>query len=166
VTGAISDSQAMWRDDPNATGPAPHLFQKGGVSVARATALSDKAIVEQIGDFQLGEQLAAEHAIIHDKVLVIDPLDDERCVVAFGSHNLGYKASYANDENLSIVCGNRPLAEAYASHVLDVYDHYRFRAFQADADTAHQWDGKLRRRDDWQRKSSRRLARYLGGRGT
>ena len=50
------------------------------------------------------------------------------CTVIFGSHNLGYKASYANDENLVIVRGNRALAEAYAVHVIDVWEHYRFRA--------------------------------------
>jgi phosphatidylserine/phosphatidylglycerophosphate/cardiolipin synthase-like enzyme len=163
VTGAISDSQAMWQEPGGSTnGAVPHVFQQGGVSVIRATALSDKAIVEPIGNFALGEQLAAEHAIIHDKILVLDPLDSERCVVAFGSHNLGYKASYANDENLTIVRGNRALAEVYATHVLDVYDHYRFRAFQADSTAANRWDGQLHRTDTWQEKSSRRLARYLG----
>ena len=64
---------------------------------------------------------------MHDKILVIDPLDRHRCVVVTGSHNLGYRASYNNDENLVIVRGHRALAEAYAAHVLDVYDHYRWR---------------------------------------
>ena len=32
-----------------------------------------------------------------------------------------------NDENLLIVRGHKPLAHAYAVHVMDVYDHYRFR---------------------------------------
>ena len=44
------------------------------------------------------------------------------------SHNLGYRASYCNDDNLLIVRGNRALAIAYAVHVLDLYDHYVFRA--------------------------------------
>ena len=34
-----------------------------------------------------------------------------------GSHNLGFKASYANDENMLIVQGNQALAQAYAVHV-------------------------------------------------
>ncbi len=65
-------------------------------------------------------------AIIHDKVMVIDPFADD-CVVITGSHNLGYTASYNNDENLLIIQGNRKLAVAYATHVLDVYDHFSWR---------------------------------------
>jgi phosphatidylserine/phosphatidylglycerophosphate/cardiolipin synthase-like enzyme len=66
------------------------------------------------------------HAVIHDKILVIDPFTDDSIVVT-GSHNLGFKASYSNDENLVIVRKDRPVAEAYAAHVLDVYEHYRWR---------------------------------------
>ncbi|MGE5195477.1 MAG: phospholipase D-like domain-containing protein, partial [Deltaproteobacteria bacterium] len=64
--------------------------------------------------------------IIHDKIVVIDPFADN-CVVVTGSHNLGHKASFNNDENLVIIEGNRKLAVAYASHVLDVYDHFSWR---------------------------------------
>ena len=66
------------------------------------------------------------HAVIHDKILVIDPFRDDCCVIT-GSHNLGFKASYSNDENLLILTGNRPVAEAYAAHVLDVVNHYNWR---------------------------------------
>lgn len=72
------------------------------------------------------EILSAGFAIIHDKVMVIDPFS-ENCVVITGSHNLGHKASYDNDENLVIVKGNKKLALAYATHILDVYDHFSFR---------------------------------------
>lgn len=72
------------------------------------------------------EILSAGFAIIHDKVVVIDPFSDH-CAVITGSHNLGHKASYNNDENLAIIRGNRKLAAAYASHVLDVYDHFAWR---------------------------------------
>jgi phosphatidylserine/phosphatidylglycerophosphate/cardiolipin synthase-like enzyme len=72
------------------------------------------------------EILNAGFAIIHDKVLVVDPFSDD-CVVVTGSHNLGHKASYDNDENLVIVEGNKKLAVAYATHVLDVYDHFSWR---------------------------------------
>lgn len=66
------------------------------------------------------ELYRAGHAIIHDKIVVIDPFAD-RCVVVTGSHNLGWRASHNNDENFVIVHGHRPLAEAYACHVLDIY---------------------------------------------
>ncbi|MFW8644577.1 phospholipase D-like domain-containing protein [Rhizobium beringeri] len=85
------------------------------------------AISAQFGDLR-PELLSAGHAIIHDKIVVIDPLHPDNCTVITGSHNLGYKASYQNDENLLIVRGNQSLAVAYAIHILDVYDHYVLRA--------------------------------------
>jgi phosphatidylserine/phosphatidylglycerophosphate/cardiolipin synthase-like enzyme len=95
------------------------------------------------------EILNAGFAIIHDKVMVIDPFS-ENCTVITGSHNLGYKASYDNDENLAIIKGNKKLALAYASHILDVYDHFSFRYWfkrgkDSDynlADTSEDWLGK------------------------
>ncbi len=108
-------------------------------------------------------------AIIHDKILVLDPADPVNCVVAFGSHNLGYKASYANDENLVIVQGYRDLALAYTAHVLDVYDHYRFRATEIAKASGEKgvprgkkWAGFLDATDEWQSHASRRLSRYFG----
>jgi phospholipase D-like protein len=96
------------------------------------------------------------HAIIHDKVVVIDPRSDD-CVVITGSHNLGFKASYANDENLLIVEGHRRLAEAYATHVMDVYDHYRWRwraskhrSRKGDAAHGAEDGGGLATTDKWQ----------------
>jgi len=56
-----------------------------------------------------------------------------------------------NDENLLIVKGHRKLAEAYVVHVMDVYDHYRWRwlrqehgnnAFQGLKRTPDAWQGK------------------------
>jgi len=178
VIGAISDTKAMWGFEAStktAGGkkiPAwsPHVFQHAGVSVVRATALTDKEIGRQLGNFKIDETLTVGRAIIHDKIVVIDPLDPEECVVAFGSHNMGYKASYSNDENLVIVRGHQALAVAYAVHVLDVYDHYRFRAVEAElshpkkgapASTDPRWDGFLDKTDAWQKKASRRLANYF-----
>jgi hypothetical protein len=93
------------------------------VLMVRAAAIG---AFDLIGDWEQ-EMLKYGQAIIHDKIVVIDPLSDD-CVVITGSHNLGYKASYANDENMLIIHGNKALAAAYAVHVLDVYDHYKFRA--------------------------------------
>jgi phosphatidylserine/phosphatidylglycerophosphate/cardiolipin synthase-like enzyme len=74
----------------------------------------------------VAELLKAGFAITHDKIVVIDPFADD-CVVVTGSHNLGYQASYNNDENLVMIQGNKRLAMAYATHVLDVYDHFSWR---------------------------------------
>ncbi|MBV9510084.1 MAG: hypothetical protein JO303_07375 [Caulobacteraceae bacterium] len=69
---------------------------------------------------------SAGFAVTHSKLVVIDPFSDA-CVVITGSHNLGYQASYNNDENMAIIKGHRPLAEAYAANALDIYDHYAWR---------------------------------------
>ena len=68
------------------------------------------------------------HAIVHSKILVIDALADAPVVVT-GSHNFSAPASQANDENLVIVRGHKALAAAYATHVMSVYQHYRYRSY-------------------------------------
>ena len=73
-----------------------------------------------------GELAKYGFAIIHNKIVVIDPFSDN-CTVVTGSHNLGFRASHNNDENMVIIRGHRGLAEAYACHVLDLYDHYAWR---------------------------------------
>jgi phosphatidylserine/phosphatidylglycerophosphate/cardiolipin synthase-like enzyme len=93
------------------------------VLMVRAAAIG---AFDLIGNWEQ-EMLKYGQAIIHDKIVVIDPLSDN-CVVITGSHNLGYKASYANDENLLIIKGNKALATSYMVHILDVQDHYKFRA--------------------------------------
>jgi phosphatidylserine/phosphatidylglycerophosphate/cardiolipin synthase-like enzyme len=122
----------------------PELFVRGAVTDPRAAGNFNTALVggpeedaqvvpasaidDQFGFWQR-ELLKAgpgAHAIIHDKIVVIDPLSPD-CVVVTGSHNQGYRASYNNDENLLIVRGHRELAQAYAVHVMDIYEHYRFR---------------------------------------
>jgi phosphatidylserine/phosphatidylglycerophosphate/cardiolipin synthase-like enzyme len=132
VYGAISDVMAMpnyvppdRKDPTHARHEQPAIYENGEVHVVRAVALNKDDVV---GAFE-SELLTIGKAIIHDKIVVIDPLSPD-CVVITGSHNLGFKASYENDENLLIIKGNRKLAEAYMTHVLDVYDHYRFRALQ------------------------------------
>lgn len=87
------------------------------------------------------------HAIIHDKIVVVDPFSPN-CAVITGSHNLGYKASYANDENLVIIRGNSAVAESYATHVLDVYDHYRWRYWMQNSGNKV-WTG-LKKDDSWE----------------
>ena len=68
------------------------------------------------------------HAIVHSKVLVIDALSAHPVVVT-GSHNFSTPASKSNDENLVIVRGHKKLAIAYATYVMSVYQHYRYRSY-------------------------------------
>jgi phosphatidylserine/phosphatidylglycerophosphate/cardiolipin synthase-like enzyme len=85
------------------------------------------------------------HAIVHSKVLVIDPFSDSATVVT-GSHNFSTSASSTNDENFVIIKGERSLAEAYAVNALAVYQHYRWRAFMGEA--KHPFNG-LQDDDAW-----------------
>jgi phosphatidylserine/phosphatidylglycerophosphate/cardiolipin synthase-like enzyme len=167
VYGAISDVTAMPNyvppphkkaggdhdeavEEPKKKKAQPTFFDRGNVHVVRAVALG---IDDIVSDFE-AEMLKVGHAIIHDKIIVVDPLSD-KSFVAMGSHNLGYKASYENDENLLIVENNALLVQAYAVHVFDVYDHYRFRAVQRDLkDRGEQlWDGFLSKDDHWLREA-------------
>lgn len=104
-------------------------FPCGSVHSKRSAQCADdpRAINDLVGDFHK-ELSSAGHAIIHDKIVVIDPMSKTDCTVITGSHNLGFKASYANDENMVIIRGQSELALAYTVHVLDLYDHFKFRA--------------------------------------
>jgi phosphatidylserine/phosphatidylglycerophosphate/cardiolipin synthase-like enzyme len=159
VAGAVSSPQAMpnyipkKKDDEGEVadeGESPATFDDGNISIVRASRIDDRNI---LGDFG-AEQLTARGsigAIIHDKLVVIDPLS-ANCHVILGSHNLGFKASYSNDENLVIVSGDQGLAEAYAVHILDVFDHYRFRAIESERKRKgkKKWSGFLETDDSWQ----------------
>ena len=138
VQGAVSDPSALppAPDDGVTTytepdGKSEKLPQQAiwwpDGDQSRVVMIRAAAITQKNGDLR-PELLTAGHAIIHDKIIVIDPLDPVNCTVITGSHNLGYKASYQNDENLLIIRGNQALAISYAVHVLDVYDHYVMRA--------------------------------------
>ena len=88
------------------------------------------------------------HAIIHSKVVVIDPFSKSRDpVVITGSHNFSTSASAKNDENFIIIKGDRELAEAYAVNILGAYAHYRWRAYLAQSKKP--FNG-LKDNDKWQ----------------
>jgi hypothetical protein len=118
VRGAATDRGAIEKYDTE-------LFHRTGEHAEVAAA---EAFDRDLEPFQkeILKSSPTAHAVIHDKIVVIDPMSSD-CVVVTGSHNLGYSASYANDENMLIVKGHRSLAEAYATHVMDIYDHYRWR---------------------------------------
>jgi phosphatidylserine/phosphatidylglycerophosphate/cardiolipin synthase-like enzyme len=130
-------------------GDSPTTFEEGNVAIVRAARIDEKTLLGDLGVEQLTARKVG--AIIHDKIVVIDPLSPD-CAVILGSHNLGFKASYSNDENMIIVTGHRDLAIAYAVHVLDVYDHYRFRAIENDRKKKGKkgWSGFLDVDDRWQ----------------
>jgi phosphatidylserine/phosphatidylglycerophosphate/cardiolipin synthase-like enzyme len=119
VQGAVSDARTM---------------KQFRTRVYKDTALQrPRTLITGIGGipdqyFHWEKELAQlGFAVIHDKIVVIDPFDPEGCLVATGSHNLGWKASSANDENLCLIRGNPAIAETFAAHVLDIVNHYNWR---------------------------------------
>jgi phosphatidylserine/phosphatidylglycerophosphate/cardiolipin synthase-like enzyme len=86
------------------------------------------------------------HAIIHSKVLVIDPFSADPVVIT-GSHNFSASASAKNDENFMIIRGDHALAEAHAVNILGAYQHYRWRASLAQ--DAKPFNG-TKDNDQWQ----------------
>lgn len=88
--------------------------------------------------------------MIHSKVVILDPFG-EKPVVMTGSHNLGPRASGKNDDNLNLILGEPRLAAAYATHIISVYNAYRWRYVSSPgAKTAGKaWDGP-EDGDSWQ----------------
>jgi phosphatidylserine/phosphatidylglycerophosphate/cardiolipin synthase-like enzyme len=165
VSGAVSMAAAI-PHLPVVKGK-PVVLINNGPSASEPVAVPATALKDPVGEFEQ-ELLSAGNAIIHDKIVVLDPLSDD-CTVVMGSHNLGYKASYANDENLLIIRGNKPLAQAYAVHVLDLYDHYRFRYLESQHNPgAGTFTGFLQPTDAWQsdffqNADNQRSMRYWAG---
>jgi len=183
VYGAVSDPTAMPNyvappkkddsdsgdDDSKAPSdikvPTPTTYDNKNVHIVRAYNFRENDIV---GSFE-AELYSAGHAIIHDKIVVIDPFSENAAVV-FGSHNAGFKASYSNDENLIIVQNNPKLVQAYAVHVLDIYEHYLTRAVQAKLhdEGKPEFDGFISIGDGWLERAMETngkgdLADYLSG---
>lgn len=158
VRGCVTNPSAAEGFVYELKGTTPPKKQKGdppGPQDARVIAA--KALDKVIPAGWKAEILNAGFAVTHDKIVVIDPFSED-CVVVTGSHNLGHKASFNNDENLVIVKGQRALAEAYATHVLDIYDHFSWRwMVQQHKDKA---DTSLKiKPDEWQ-------SRYYNDDGT
>jgi phosphatidylserine/phosphatidylglycerophosphate/cardiolipin synthase-like enzyme len=96
-------------------------------------------------------ELLSMGVMVHSKVIVLDPFGDHP-VVMTGSHNLGTKASRANDDNLVIVegPGARSLAIAYAVNIIAIFQEYRWRTYVAEhAADPTAWHG-LQDNDTWQ----------------
>ncbi|WP_433192761.1 phospholipase D-like domain-containing protein [Nocardia sp. CA-107356] len=111
-----------------------------------AAEVTHKQFLSQVG-----------HAIVHSKVLVIDPFSDNATVIT-GSHNFSTSASTRNDENFVIIKGDRALAEAYAVNVYAVHAHYRWRSFLGRTD--HPFNG-LEDNDTWMKPKLESNARDL-----
>ena len=129
------------------------LFNRGEKIDANADVVLPAAIP---GHLKYWEQellkLPRTHAMVHSKVIVIDPYGDHP-VVMTGSHNMGPKASGVNDENLLLIEGNSDLASQYAGTIMQIYSQYRWRASVQAQDGKPSWQG-LADDDQWQIKDA------------
>ncbi len=114
--------------DPTASTSPVALFSSGSQPPERLDhdVLVPANIKDKYHEWEK-ELLGASMVNIHSKVIVIDPFG-EHPVVMTGSHNLGYKASSENDDNLAIVEGNAPLAAAYAINIIAIFQTYRWNS--------------------------------------
>jgi hypothetical protein len=144
-TGAPSTHAAL---DPNAATPVT-LFN-GGTQPPQHLgyeSMVPKNIKDVFHDWST--EMLGSGVHIHSKVVVLDPFG-QNPVVMTGSHNLGFKASSANDDNLMIVQGNAPLAAAYAANIIAIYQAYRWNAYvEAHRQDPKVWHG-LVDNDSWQ----------------
>jgi len=144
IRGAISDA-------PSAGKAAIRIYSRSAAKAPDVLITGVGGIPDDFG-YWTKELYKLGHAVIHDKLIVIDPFS-KNSVVITGSHNLGYKASYMNDENMVIIRANPKVAEAYATHILDVVNHFRWRyklqGLQKDGRLEDAWND-LAEDDSWQ----------------
>jgi phosphatidylserine/phosphatidylglycerophosphate/cardiolipin synthase-like enzyme len=141
--------QGVLNQNPGTTKNPVTLFNRG----TRIDANEDVVLPAAIDDrlkFWVKEllKLPRAHAMVHSKVVVIDPFG-RHPVVMTGSHNMGPKASTVNDENLLIIEGNSALASQYATKIMEIYNQYRWRASQHETSEGPRWHG-LADNDKWQ----------------
>jgi PLD-like domain len=103
-------------------------------------------------DPRTGKTGVIGHAIIHSKIIVIDPFTNP--VIITGSHNFSVSASSKNDENVIVIKDNKELAERYCVNIMAAYQHYRWRSYllQCQLDGVSPWQG-LKKDDQWQSKN-------------
>ena len=136
--------------DPTAPAPVT-LFNGGGSTPPIPLGQSVMVPANVKSKFHTWNQelLGASMVDIHSKVIVLDPFG-ENPVVMTGSHNLGFKASTQNDDNLVIIEGNAPLAAAYAINIISIYQTYRWNSYvEAHRQDPKVWHG-LVDNDAWQ----------------
>ncbi len=145
--GKKPPAQAM---DPTQSAQPVALYSSGIEPPVRLShdVLVPANIKTQFGPWE-EELLRAGIVNIHSKVIVIDPFGAHP-VVMTGSHNLGFKASSKNDDNLIIIEGNGALAAAYAINIIAIFQTYRWNSYvEAHRKDPRAWHG-LQDKDSWQ----------------
>jgi len=102
--------------------------KKGAPSTFKDHAPNPSGIKTEFAYWLDEVQLNTLGVLIHSKLIVADPFGPNPVVVV-GSHNYSKNASTKNDENFLIIRGNSALARAYATNIIGVYQHYRWRQY-------------------------------------
>lgn len=158
VRGVVNQEIAGLTDADSSMLAPVHLVASGRpTDHLPKSVLVPAAIKQAYGDWE-AELKGASSVMVHSKVIVVDPFGTNP-VVMTGSHNMGYKASHSNDDNLNIIEGNAPLARAYAANIVAVFQEYRWRQYVAGHATGG-WKG-LEDDDTWQSGHLEREAREL-----
>ena len=157
IAGLTNESAAKKKAKPPTThvaldpsgGTPVTLFNGGNQPPAHLgyESMVPKNIKDTFHDW--ATEILGQGVHIHSKVIVLDPFGDKP-VVMTGSHNLGFKASSANDDNLMIVEGNKALAASYAANIIAIYQTYRWNSYvEAHRQDPKVWHG-LVDNADWQ----------------
>src|ERR1700677_2927476 len=145
--GSVKASKPAAGDPTN---PSPVKLYDGG-KTAPLPVPYDSMVPKAIKDafHAWASEVMNEGVHVHSKVIVIDPFG-KKPVVITGSHNLGYKASTKNDDNMMIVEGNAPLAASYAANIIAIYQTYRWNTYvDTHAKDPQGWHG-LVEQASWQ----------------
>jgi hypothetical protein len=148
-TGSRLYIRGVVNQDPSTKANPVQLFDQQNRQNADYDVVLPAAVDAPTTFFQQElKKLDRAFAMVHSKVILVDPLGDHP-VVLTGSHNLGPKASGTNDENLLIVRGAPGVAAAYATNIMAVYNQYRWRFRRQIQPVAKRWKG-LVDDDAWQ----------------
>jgi len=133
--------QGVLNQDPGTAKNPVTLFNRGNRIDANQDVVLPAAIDTRLKYWTRELKKAPRaHAMVHSKVVVIDPYGDHP-VVMTGSHNLGPKASGVNDENFVIIENHGALASQYATKIMEIYNQYRWRASQSNQSSEPRWAG-------------------------
>ena len=128
----LTEGEPAGAHAPAATDPTHpvQLFDGGKPANLPKDVLVPAAIKAKFGHWEA--ELMSVGVMVHSKCVVLDPFGDHP-VVMTGSHNLGTKASRANDDNLVILegPGARAIAISYAVNIIAIFQEYRWRQYVA-----------------------------------
>jgi phosphatidylserine/phosphatidylglycerophosphate/cardiolipin synthase-like enzyme len=150
IRGVVNQEIKNLTEDAPAERPPVTLVDEADKTPLSSAVLVPANIKEKFANWE-DEVLGASPVMVHSKIIVLDPWG-EHPVLMTGSHNLGFKASKKNDDNLVILEGPAAsaVATAYAVNIIAIYQAYRWNKYVTDhARDPNVWHG-LQDTADWQ----------------